>query len=104
MMSAKKKFDQELAARDALIGIDDEDEHQDQHMEFSEAEDDSALSGAENQSNDEHNFQFNKSVDSDKLGKSGSFSYRQNAGLKLVQQNSSLQVPGGGGAAANSSN
>ena len=27
MMSAKKKFDQELAARDALIGIDDEDEH-----------------------------------------------------------------------------
>ena len=26
IMSAKKKFDQELAARDALIGIDDEDE------------------------------------------------------------------------------
>jgi len=39
----------------------------------------------ENHSNDEQNFQFNKSVDSDKLGKSGSFSYRQNAGLKLVQ-------------------
>ena len=26
LISAKKKFDQELAARDALIGIDDEDE------------------------------------------------------------------------------
>ena len=30
-ISAKKKFDQELAARDALIGIDDEDELVDHH-------------------------------------------------------------------------
>ena len=87
--SAKKRLDKELAARDALIDIDyvdgsegggagggEVDEH---YQDFSEADQESQTSGGDHShSNDEqNNFRFNKSVDSDKLGKSGgSFSYR----------------------------
>jgi len=70
---SKKRFDQESAARDALIGIEDEDEFVDHAQDFSEAENESAMSG-DNQSNEENNFLFTKSVDSEKIGKSGSFS------------------------------
>lgn len=81
MGSAKKKFDQELAARDALIGIDDEDEFVDHVQDYSEADQESA--SGDNQSNEEANINLTKSVDSDKLGKSGSLSCRQSAALKL---------------------
>lgn len=37
-ITQKNKFDQELAARDALIGIDDEDENVAHHQDFSENE------------------------------------------------------------------
>lgn len=75
LISAKKKFDQELAARDALIGIDDEDELVAHEQDFSANEGDSQRSGG-TESNDELNLHYNKSVDSDKLGKSGSLSFR----------------------------
>jgi len=45
----------------------------DHAQDFSEAENESAMSG-DNQSNEENNFLFTKSVDSEKIGKSGSFS------------------------------
>ena len=52
LISAKKKFDQELAARDALIGIDDEHDEQAHHHDFSENEGESQKSGG-TESNDE---------------------------------------------------
>lgn len=45
--SAKKKFDQELQARDALLGIDDEEEDVAHHQDFSENEAESQMSGGD---------------------------------------------------------
>ena len=75
-MSAKRKFDQELAARDALLGIDDDDELIAHHQDFSENEGESQMSGGEHSNDEMLNLQFTKSVDSEKIGKSGSLSYR----------------------------
>ena len=74
LISAKKKFDQELAARDALIGIDDENEDMDHAKDYSENEGESASQG--DQSHDELNLRYNQSVDSETMGKGGSLSYR----------------------------
>ena len=82
-MSAKRKFDQELAARDALLGIDDEDELVAHHQDFSENEGESQMSAGEQSHDEMINMQFTKSVDSDKLGKGGSLSYRAQAAGSL---------------------
>jgi hypothetical protein len=66
LISDKKKFDQELAARDALIGIDDEDELVAHHQDFSENEGESQMSAKSGEvSHDGLDMQFNQSVDSE---------------------------------------